>query len=199
MIASVGHVSAHAPHDTQDDSRETRSSPAVMFGVEAAAGGGQREGALDLVARAHAAPARDAELVLEHEVRVALVVLRARARAPVQRGVADARARAPRVASSVCARGRLGQLREHELDDVRRRCGAPSRRRVSTFMPSRHGVVHAATGRGAPSTPTMQTRQAPNGTMRSSKQSVGTSAARGAAAVEHGRARRDLDRRCRRS
>ena len=38
----------------------------------------------------------------------------------------------------------------------------------------RQGVVHAASGPGAPSAPTMQTRQAPNGAMRSSKQSVGT-------------------------
>ena len=45
---------------------------------------------------------------------------------------------------------------------------------VSTFMSSRHGVVHAASGPGAPSAATMQTRQAPNGAMRSSKQSVGT-------------------------
>ena len=45
---------------------------------------------------------------------------------------------------------------------------------VCTCMPSRHGVVHAATGAAAPSIPTMQTRQAPKGASRSSKQSVGT-------------------------
>ena len=39
--------------------------------VEAAAGGGQREGPLDLVARAHAAPAGDAELVAEGQVGMA--------------------------------------------------------------------------------------------------------------------------------
>ena len=45
---------------------------------------------------------------------------------------------------------------------------------VCTSMSSRHGVVHAAIGPPAPSMPTMHTRQAPNGAMRSSKQSVGT-------------------------
>jgi hypothetical protein len=44
---------------------------------------------------------------------------------------------------------------------------------VETLMPSRQSVVHAATGVKMPSTPTMQTRQAPNGSWRSSKQSVG--------------------------
>ncbi len=45
---------------------------------------------------------------------------------------------------------------------------------VSTTIPSRQGVVQAASGPGAPSTPTMHTRQAPKGSIRSSKQSVGT-------------------------
>ena len=69
--------------------------------------------------------------------------------------------------------GRLGQLGQHQLDGRR---GDPPRVSsvVSTFMSSRHGVVHAASGAAAPSAPTMQTRQAPNGAMRSSKQSVGT-------------------------
>ena len=44
---------------------------------------------------------------------------------------------------------------------------------VSISIPSRHGVVQAGSGFGAPSTCTMQTRQAPNGAWRSSKHSVG--------------------------
>ena len=55
---------------------------------------------------------------------------------------------------------------------------AAIRREVSSSvwisMSGRHGVVHEAIGAADPSMPTMQTRQAPKGAIRSSKQSVGT-------------------------
>ena len=66
-------------------------------------------------------------------------------------------------------------------------------------MPSRTGVVHEATGPGAPSTPTRQTRHAPNGAWRSSKQSVGIHGAGDARGLQHGRARPRPRPRCRRS
>ena len=94
MIASVGQVSAQAPHETQAESRKPASMPGGDVRVEAAAGGGQRERALDLVARAHAAPARDAQLVLEGEVGVAACRARRRASRPVQRGSPTPSARA---------------------------------------------------------------------------------------------------------
>ena len=71
--------------------------------------------------------------------------------------------------------GRARELGQHELDHGGRdtaRLGI----RVETSMPSRTGVVHEAIGPGVPSTPTRQTRHAPNGACRSSKQSVGISA-----------------------
>ena len=46
--------------------------------------------------------------------------------------------------------------------------------RVSTTIPSRQSVVQAAPDPAAPSMPTRHTRHAPNGSWRSSKQSVGT-------------------------
>ena len=73
----------------------------------------------------------------------------------------------------MCAAGGSGSS-----DSTSSTVAAATRRAVAssvcTCMSSRHGVVQAATGAPAPSMPTMQTRQAPNGAMRSSKQSVGT-------------------------
>ena len=76
-------------------------------------------------------------------------------------------------ASSVCSPGGSGS------SDITSSTVAPAMRReaasaVSTTMSSRQGVVQAARGPGAPSTPTMHTRHAPKGSMRSSKQRVGT-------------------------
>ena len=143
-----------------------------MLALEAAAGGGQGEGALDLVAGAHAAPARDAQLVPEGEVGVALVVAPACC-SPGQRGSPTP--------SMPRDRGQLGVLgrapRAARRAPARRRRAA-TRRAVGVARVDLHarrgtGVVQAGTGPGAPSTPTRQTRHAPNGAWRSSKQSVG--------------------------
>ncbi len=134
MIASVGQVSAQAPQETQTESRKPWSRPAAMLALEAAAGRGQRERALDLVARAHAAPAGDAELVLDREVRVALVELVACAGS---RASAARRRRASgRPAPARCARRAARAARRARARRPRRRRGGRSRP-VSTFMPSR--------------------------------------------------------------
>ena len=100
-------------------------------GVEAAAGGGQRERALHLVAGAHAAPARDAQLVLQRQVGVAAVVGGAALLALPAR-LADAEEARHRGQLGVLA-GRLGQLGEHQLD---RRGGDPARGRLARCRPS---------------------------------------------------------------
>ena len=66
-------------------------------------------------------------------------------------------------------------------------------------MPSRTASCTQAIGPGAPSTPTRQTRHAPNGACRSSKQSVGMSAPATRTASRTVVAVDDLDARCRRS
>ena len=161
---------------------EARVEPGSDVRLEAAPGRGQRERALDLVAGTHAAAARDAELVAEREVRVAVVVpllvRRRRASAGRRRRGARPRRRAR------CARGRLGQLREDELDHVR---GDPPRLRILGLDPHPVAAGRRARGDGpAASTATRQTRQAPNGASRSSQQSVGTQRPAGARGVEHG-------------
>ena len=111
----------------------------------------------------------------QREVGVALVVARARAarRASAAR---RGRARTTRAtARQLGVRGRRGrQLGEHELDG--RRGDPPRGRRRACRPPSRRGTASCRRrpDPAAPSTPTMQTRQAPNGSWRSSKQSVGT-------------------------
>ena len=194
VIASVGHVSAQAPHDTQVDSRKPWSSRR-RCSREAAAGGGQRERALDLVAGAHAAPAGDAQLVLQREVGMALVV---QARVLLAAASAARRDRAPNQAARDRELGVRGRARPAARRARARRSPRRSRRAVGVArvdaIPSRQSVVQAATGPAAPSTPTMQTRQAPNGSWRSSKQSVGTAPPSRADGFEHGRAGRDLGR-----
>src|SRR5580765_8988394 len=84
--------------------------------MEAAAGCGEREGPLDLVAGAHAAAARDAELVLEDEIGMARVVpCLVRRAGPAE--LADAELARDGRELRVLG-GWLGQLGEHKLDDV---------------------------------------------------------------------------------
>ena len=189
-MASVGQVSAHAPHDTQAESRKPCVEPGGDVRVEAAAGGGERERALDLVARAHAAPAGDAQLVLEAEVRVALVVVASCVDAPGQRGSVDVRASRATCASSVCGAGGTGSSESTSSTT----CAGDAPRGLVVRVDD-HAVAAAAsctraTGPGAPSTPTRHTRQAPNGAWRSSKQSVGIVAPAGSRGLEDRRARR---------
>ncbi len=88
--------------------------------LEAAAGRRQRERALDLVARPHAAPAGDAQLVAQREVRVAQVLLAlVHLARPAQLAVIDAEL-ARDVRELRARRRRLGQLGQHELDRRRR-------------------------------------------------------------------------------
>ena len=83
-------------------------------GMEAAPGGRESERALHLVAGAHAAPAGDAQLVLQRQVGVALVVGGAAALALPAR-LADLE-EAGHLGELGVLGGRLGELREHELD-----------------------------------------------------------------------------------
>ena len=94
-----------------------------------------------------------------------------------------ARCAAP--AAPAARRARARRPRWRRGGRSRRACRPPCRRGTASCRP--------ATGPGAPSTPTRQTRQAPNGAWRSSKHSVGTCAAGGAGGVEHRRAGRDLE------
>ena len=127
------------------------------------------------------------------------VVALACARAPGQRGSPTPKLRARPPRARCARRARSGELGEHELDDARRRRGARRGPACRRPCPRGTGVVHAAIGPGAPSTPTRHTRQAPNGARRSSKHSVGTSRPRGARGLERPSSRRRPRPRGRRS
>ena len=159
-MASVGQVSAQRAARDARRVPETLVEPGRDVGGEAAADRGERERPLDLVAGAHAAPAGDAQLVLEGQVRMALVVL-VRALRPGQRGSPTSSMRAT-CASSVCSAGSAGSSESTSSTTAvaTRRAVASC---VSTFIPSRTTVVHDGSGPGAPSTPTRHTRHAPNG------------------------------------
>ena len=146
-----------------------------MFGRKAAPGGRQGERPLDLVAGAHAAAAGDAQLVLDDQVRVAAVVVRSRLHSPAS-AARRRRSSAATWPSSVCSPGGACGSSDSTSSTVARG-DAP---RGLVLRVDHHAVAAGRRARGdrpglpRPSTPTMQTRQAPNGSMRSSKQSVGT-------------------------
>ena len=70
--ADVGQACTQAPHETHSELRKS-VPPALILRVEAAALDGEREGALDVGAGAHAARADDAGGGVEGEVGVGLV------------------------------------------------------------------------------------------------------------------------------
>ena len=175
VIASVGHVSAHAPQDTHDESLESRVEAGCDVRVEAAPGRGQRERALDLVAGANAAPAGDAELVLEDQVGVARVVLLGLVGAPRPAGRADARACArPRRARCAARGGRAA--RRARARPRSSRSAAPARRRSTIRIPARHGGrARRQRRRGALDRRPGRRGRRRRAVTRSSKQSVATS------------------------
>jgi hypothetical protein len=71
VAASVGWVSAHAPHDTHVEPLNPPASLHVR--IESAAARRPRERTRHLVARADTPPERDARLVHEHQMQVAFV------------------------------------------------------------------------------------------------------------------------------
>ena len=174
VIASVGQVSAQAPQDTQAESRKPSSSPAAMLALEAAAGRGQRERPLDLVARAHAAPARDAQLVAEARGTGGARPARRRGPSPGQRGSPTPSARATS-ASSVCS---AGAARAARTAPARRRRSRPGGRSASCVSIDHPVAARGSCRRGAaPARP--RRRRGRRGrrrtaSWRSSKHSVGT-------------------------
>ena len=139
MIASVGHVSAHAPQDTQDESSKPESRPAVMLAWK------PRPVAVSANAPCTSSQARTQR---PQEMQSSCWNTRygwrascfaARGRRPVQRGAPTPSSRGDRGELGV-RRGRLRQLGEDELDHVR---GDPQRALVvvTIRIPSRHGVV----------------------------------------------------------
>ena len=160
VIASVGQVSAHAPHDDARRVAEALVQPGGDVGVEAAAGRGQRERALDLVARAHAAPARDAQLVLE--ARGTGGARRARARG-ARRASAARRRRA-------CARPRqlgvLGRRVAGSSDSTSSTTAVATRRAVGVGRVDLHAVAHAASCTRRPGRARPRRRPGRRGTRR---------------------------------
>ena len=177
MMASVGQVSAHAPQDTQVESREAGVEPGGDVGLEAAAGGGEREGALDLVAGAHAAPAGDAQLVLQGQVGVALVVARRVRARPFQRGSPIPK-KLGDLAPARCARPGGSGSSVITSSTV----AAATRRAVASLgvrPPCRRGTAwcRRRSARPRPPCPPCRRGRRRTGAMRSSKQSVGHVAA----------------------
>ena len=198
VIASVGQVSAQAPQETHVESRKPASRPAVTLAPKPR----------PVAVRANA-PWTSSQARTQRPQEMHSSCWNARygwrsswSAACVGAGPARRRRRrasARPCASSVCGAGATGSSESTSstiaVDDATRglvvRCRSP--------CPSRHGVVHAGSGPRAPATPTRQTRQAPNGAWRGSKQSVGTSPPARADRLEHRRVRLDLDARARRS
>ena len=171
-MASVGQVSAHAPQETQAESRKPSSRPAAMLAPK------PRPVAVSANVpwtSSHARtqrPQRDAQLVLEAPGTGGARRARPRAAAPGQRGSPTSSIRATCGQLGVLG-GRRRAARRARARRPRRRRGGRSRRACRPSCPRARRVVQEATGPGAPSMPTRQTRQAPNGAWRSSKQSVG--------------------------
>ena len=173
-MASVGQVSAQAPHDTQADSRKPSSRPGGDVRARSrgrwrsarTCPGPRRRRARSARRRCTARAGRPGR---DGARRASTLVLRRRASAARRRRASRATCgelgvRAPGGSgssdstSSTTARGDAARGRVARVDHHARR-GTAS--------------CTTATGPGAPSTPTRQTRQAPNGAWRSSKQSVG--------------------------
>ena len=165
--APVGHVSdARAARDARDCRRTRRRARRRCSRRSRGPVAVEREGALHLVAGAHAAPARDAELVpdrLMYGWRSSCVRLVRRRRASAARRRRGAR---PTVARArVCGARRLGQSERTSsttLAATRRALRVLGRRPPSRRAPASCRRRPAA----RPSTPTRQTRQAPKGASR---------------------------------
>ena len=77
VSAVVGHASTHAPQDTHSESRNGSCWLADDLRFEAAPFDRQRKRALHLIAGAHAARTDDAGVLVEDEIRIAVVLRRA--------------------------------------------------------------------------------------------------------------------------
>ena len=151
VSATVGQASTHAPHDTHSDSRNGSFWLAATFDAKPRPCDRQRERALHLVARAHAARADDAQRRVECEVRVAGVLARRRRgsapfEAVARLGDAETLGHVLQLAVAV---GRAADAVERmigdvQLHDVATELVRASALSVRTFMPSATGVVHDA-------------------------------------------------------
>ena len=154
--------------------------PGETTDVEAAAGDGQREGALHLLAGAHAARADDALRRVVGEIRVGLVLRTAIGCAWRRRSRSGRRAGRPR-RPCPAARSRRWRRRSGNRADGRR-CRAPSRPCAGASgarsgcarpCPAATGVVQEAGVPARPSISTRHSRHEPNASSMSVAQSLG--------------------------